>query len=54
MRKLSNFRFTPAPVVSIVASTRGRATAVLATAGAFGIAALAMAPQSQASTIYAC
>ncbi len=57
MRKLSNFRVTPAPVVSIVAlvaSTRGRATAVLATAGAFGIAALAMAPQSQASTIYAC
>jgi hypothetical protein len=36
------------------ASTRGHGTAVLATVGAVAIAALAMAPQSQASTIYAC
>jgi hypothetical protein len=35
-------------------STRGRGIAVLATLGALLIAALAMAEQSQASTIYAC
>jgi hypothetical protein len=36
------------------ASIRGRGTVLLATVGALMIAALAMAPQSQASTVYAC
>jgi len=38
----------------MAASIKRRATLVLATAGALMIAALAMAAQSQASTIYAC
>jgi hypothetical protein len=38
----------------MAASTKGRGTALLATVGALLIAALAMAPQSQASTVYAC
>jgi hypothetical protein len=38
----------------MTASVKGRGTAVLAITGALVIAALAMAAQSQASTIYAC
>jgi hypothetical protein len=38
----------------MAASTKGRGTVLLATVGALIIAALAMAPQSQASTVYAC
>jgi len=38
----------------MAASTRGRGTAVVATVGALAMAALAVAPASQASTIYAC
>jgi hypothetical protein len=38
----------------MTASIKGRATVVLAAVGALMIAALAMAPQSQASTVYAC